>query len=185
MERYKEKNPTSSHEVVIGWIGSRSTLPYLERMKSILDDIALRYSASRLKIVADAFFECEKMPVTQKQWSYEEEIADLHTFDIGLMPLTDDPWSRGKCGFKLLQYMAVGIPAVCSPVGVNKDIIIDGVNGFCANSDQEWLYKIGILIGNPELRQAMGKRARENVISTYSTDCNAPKLMEVLHAAAH
>ena len=184
MGRYQEKPRLSSHDIVIGWIGSRSTLPYLERMKNILDDIALHYSTARLKIVADTFFECNKMPVTKKQWSYTEEIADLHSFDIGLMPLTDDPWSRGKCGFKLLQYMAVGLPAVCSPVGVNKEIITDGINGFSASSDQEWISKIGILIENLELRVAMGKLARETVISRYSTDYNAPKLLEVLHAAA-
>ena len=180
MERYKEKNPTSSHEVVIGWIGSRSTLPYLERMKSILDDIALRYSASRLKIVADTFFECEIMPVTQKQWSYEEEIADLHTFDIGLMPLTDDPWSRGKCGFKLLQYMAVGIPVVCSPVGANREIVSDGIDGFHASSDEDWVEKIGRLIRDAGLRIQMGKKGREKVKSLYSVELNKAKLLALL-----
>jgi glycosyltransferase involved in cell wall biosynthesis len=180
MERYTEKKPVSSHNVVIGWIGSRSTLPYLERIKSILDDIALSYSSARLKIVADDFFECEKMPVIKKQWSYEDEIADLHTFDIGLMPLTDDPWSRGKCGFKLLQYMAVGVPVVCSPVGVNREIVSDGIDGFHAGSDEDWIEKIGLLIRDADLRLQMGKRGREKVKNLYSVELNKTKLLALL-----
>ena len=185
MERYKEKPPTSSQEVVIGWIGSHSTLPYLERMKNILDDIALRYNTARLKIVADTFFECEKMPVTKKQWSYEEEIADLHTFDIGLMPLTDDPWARGKCGFKLLQYMAVGIPVVCSPVGVNLEIVSDGIEGFHARSDEDWVEKTGRLIRDAALRTQMGKRGREKVKSLYCAELTRAKLLALLTGLSH
>jgi glycosyltransferase involved in cell wall biosynthesis len=182
MDRYIERpSVVSSESVVLGWIGSSSTLSYLEKMKNVWDALYDRFSNVRLKIVADKFFDCDRIPVIKKQWRYEEEIDDLHSFDIGLMPLTDDPWSRGKCGFKLLQYMAVGIPAVCSPVGVNRTIVTDGVNGFWANDDAEWIEKIGALISNDKLRLQMGKIARETVLKRYSVDIAIKQLLKLLN----
>lgn len=180
MNRYTEKPlMASSDSVILGWIGSSSTLFYLERMKNVWDSLYKLFPNIKLKIVADKFFDCENMPVIKKQWSYEGEIQDLHTFDIGIMPLTDDPWSRGKCGFKLLQCMAVGIPVVCSPVGVNKDIVTDGINGFLADRDEEWIEKIGILIKNDKLRLQMGKMARETVLAHYSVNIAIRQLIEI------
>ncbi len=180
MDRYKEKPAgISSESLVLGWIGSSSTLMYLERMKNVWDAIYDRFHDISLKIVADRFFNCDRIPVIKKQWTYEDEIVDLHTFDIGLMPLTDDPWSRGKCGFKLLQYMAVGIPAVCSPVGVNSEIVTDGLNGFLAGEEDEWLEKLGALIKDIQLRSEMGKLARETVKKRYSTEVNSKKIKEL------
>jgi glycosyltransferase involved in cell wall biosynthesis len=186
MERYTER-PTASESksLLLGWIGSSKTLMYLENMKSIWDTIYDRFPHVKLKIVGDRFFHCERMPVIKKPWKYEEEIDDLHSFDIGLMPLTDDPWSRGKCGFKLLQYMAVGVPAVCSPVGVNREIVSDGLNGFWARNEQEWIDKLSTLIRDRQLRLHMGKKTRETVIKNYSTEINKHKLLEVLHFHHH
>lgn len=104
----------------------------------------------------------------------------MHSFDIGLMPLTDDPWSRGKCGLKLLQYMAVGVPAVCSPVGVNADIVVEGINGFFANNDREWLEKLSVLILDRNLRLKLGQEARKTVLSRYSTTASGKKLLVLL-----
>lgn len=186
MDRYIERPPVASSEsVILGWIGSSSTLFYLEKMKNIWDAIFDRFSYVKLKIVADKFFDCDRIPVIKKQWRYEEEINDLHSFDIGLMPLSDDPWSRGKCGFKLLQYMAVGIPAVCSPVGVNRTIVTDGVNGFWTKDEKEWLEKLSILIQNSQFRVQMGNKARETVIRNYSTEVNSKKLLEILKIATN
>ena len=180
LERYTEKTAHQSDAIVLGWIGSGSTLVYLEKIKDILDAVFDRFPNVRLKIVSDTFIDCRKMPVIKKQWNADDEISDLHTFDVGLMPLTDDPWSRGKCGFKLLQYMAVGVPAVCAPVGVNREIVTDGVNGFWAEKENEWIERLSVLIRDSKLRLTMGKKARETVIKNYSTEQNCMKLADIL-----
>ena len=117
----------------------------------------------------------------KKQWDFEDEIQDLHSLDIGLMPLIDDPWSRGKCGFKLLQYMASGIPSVSSPVGVNKEIIKDGVNGMLATEESEWIEKITMLIKDANLRNSIAKRGRKRVVENYSLDENSKELITLFN----
>ena len=185
MARYGEKPcEKASGVVTLGWIGSRVTLFYLEMMKDALDEVFERHPSARLKIVADKFFDCAKMPVIKKKWNYEEEIADLHSFDIGLMPLTDDPWSRGKCGFKLLQYMAIGVPGVASKVGVNSEIIEHGVNGFLALNRGEWVDCLSRLIEDVALRKSLGQEARRTVKERYSLEVNAPKLKKIIFEAA-
>lgn len=169
----------------IGWIGSSTTLFYLENMKSLWDAVFDKFPYVKLKIVANKFFDCDRIPVVKKLWKYEEEIDDLHTFDIGLMPLTDDPWARGKCGLKLLQYMAVGIPVVCSPIGVNSEIVTDGINGFWAEDEKEWLEKISILIQNASLRTEIGLRARDTVSKYYSTEITSKKIKEIINSLKH
>lgn len=182
MSRYVERPLRgASGSITIGWIGSGTTLFYLERMKHVWDAIFDMFPHTVLKIVADRFFECMRMPVIKKQWGYAEEIDDLHSFDIGVMPLTDDPWSRGKCGFKLLQYMAAGIPAVCSPVGTNREIITEGVNGFWAEGNDEWVDKVGRLIRSAELRVEMGRKARATVFEGYSTEVSGRKILELFN----
>ena len=116
----------------------------------------------------------------KKNWSATDEIDDLHSFDIGLMPLSDDVWTRGKCGFKLLQCMAVGLPVVCSPVGANREIVTDGVEGFWAARQEEWVEKLTTLADDAELRQAMGNRGRDKVLRRYSLKANIPLLLQVL-----
>jgi glycosyltransferase involved in cell wall biosynthesis len=180
MERFIEK-PENGYrsKLTIGWIGSSATLHYLEDMKEILDMIYDLHPEVQLKIVGNTFFDCERMPTIKKEWNYDEEITDLHSFDIGLMPLTDDPWSRGKCGFKLLQYMAVGIPAVSSPVGVNKEIIKDGENGMLAESKESWINKLSLLLKDGNLRRDIGKRGRIAVMNDFSAKKNVIKLIKI------
>lgn len=181
MDRYVPKaGADNDGAVTLGWIGSASTVFYLERIRGVLDKIFERHPNTRLKIVSDRFCDLDAMPVEKKMWSLEDEIADLHSFDIGLMPLTDDPWSRGKCGFKLLQYMAVGVPPVCSPVGVNSEIVSHGENGFCATDEREWLDCLGRLISDGALRKRLGTEARRTVEERYSLGVNAPRLAAVL-----
>ncbi len=154
--------------LVIGWIGSRSTLMYLEGLRGVFEEIGRRYGESvLLKVVCDDFPESMGLPVERKVWDAREESADLRSFDIGLMPLTDDPWTRGKCGFKLLQYMAVGVPAVASPVGVNVEIIRDGENGFIAGEPGEWVDVLSTLIEDLELRRRIGRAGRESLKGRY------------------
>ncbi|MBI5560484.1 MAG: glycosyltransferase [Deltaproteobacteria bacterium] len=183
-ERYREKK--GKHEdscVTLGWIGSGSTLFYLERMRATFDELFERRPNTRLKIVADRFFECGRMPVVKKRWNYGEEAEDLGSFDIGLMPLSDDVWARGKCGFKLLQYMAAGVASVASAVGVNKEIISHGANGFLAGKDSEWLKHLSELVSDRALRDRFGEEARKTVYERYSTAVNAPKVKAVLVGA--
>jgi glycosyltransferase involved in cell wall biosynthesis len=165
--------------VTLGWIGSAGTIKYLGEIRGILDLLGERFPFVRLKVVSDAFVSFNRIRIEKKKWTSEDEISDLHSFDIGLMPLTDDSWSRGKCGFKMLQYMAAGIPVVCSPVGVNREIIQDGVQGYWAGSQDEWFKKLSVLIEDKILRERMGGQGRKRVEEFYSLEVNAPKLIEI------
>jgi glycosyltransferase involved in cell wall biosynthesis len=117
-------------------------------------------------------------------WRAETEVPALSAIDVGLMPLPDDEWSRGKCGLKALQYMALGIPPVVSPVGVNSAIVQDGINGFHACTDEEWVDRIALLLRDPELRRRLGAAARLTVETTYSARVQAPRMAAVLRQAA-
>ena len=105
---------------------------------------------------------------------------DLRTFDIGIMPMPDNKCTRGKCGFKAILYMSMAIPCVCSAVGVNKEIITDGVNGYLADTDDEWAEKLSLLISSPELRKRIGVEGRRIVEEKYSLRVNAPKFLDIL-----
>jgi len=166
--------------ITIGWLGSSSTLKYLKDLAPVFEDLFKVFPNTRLKIVCDDFFDLPSMPVIKKRWSLEEEVEDLKSFDVGVMPLTHDLWSQGKCGLKILQYYSVGLPVVCSPVGVNKDIVKDRENGFWAQNKDEWKYGLGELIQDEALRRTLGGRGRATVERSYSLDVNAPRLLEVL-----
>ena len=118
-----------------------------------------------------------------RRWSYESEVQDLQTADIGVMPLFDDEWARGKCGLKLLQYMAVGLPALASPVGVNRDIVRHGENGFLAATEEEWHRHLAALCRSSELRRRIGEAARATVHAQYSLTYWGPALAERYAAA--
>jgi glycosyltransferase involved in cell wall biosynthesis len=124
------------------------------------------------------------MKVIKKNWNSEEEVADLRGFDIGLMPLVDDPWSWGKCGLKIIQYQGVGVPVLCTPVGVNRDLVEDGVNGFYATTPGEWEEKLSILIENAPLREQMGRKGRKKVLENYTYQVCAPRLFSILKRVA-
>jgi hypothetical protein len=137
-----------------------------------------------LKIVCDVFFDCDQMKVIKKYWSSEEEVSDLQSFDIGLMPLVDDPWSWGKCGLKIIQYQGVGVPVVCTPVGINRDLVEDGVNGFYAMTPEQWEEKLSILIEDSALREKMGLEGRKRVLSRYTLQTCGPRLLSILEQVA-
>ncbi len=182
MDRYTARNEGNgkTNEVVLGWIGSRGTLRYLQDISPALEELGQQWPGLKLKIVANDFFDLQHLEVIKKPWSSEDEISDLHSFDIGLMPLSDDVWTRGKCGFKLLQCMAVGLPVVCSPVGVNAEIVTEGREGFQATTREDWVTKLGTLIADSQLRREMGRRARQQVEKVYSLGANAPLFIEYL-----
>lgn len=118
-------------------------------------------------------------------WSEDTEVDAIQSMDIGVMPLPDTPWARGKCGYKLIQYMACGLPVVASPVGVNKEIVEHGVNGFLAESDAEWRTAIEALISDPDLRRRMGAAGRKKVENEYSLQVWGPNVANMLHRVAN
>ena len=163
-------------ELVIGWTGSHSTLVYLHLILPVLQELEKKYSFTFL-VIADKKPDLSLNSLQFRPWSKETEIQDLMRLDIGLMPLSDDLWSQGKCGFKALQYMALGIPAIASPVGVNNQIIEDGVNGYLCDSPDKWYHKIETMILNPGLRKTFGKNGREKVIQKYSVLSNTDNFL--------
>ncbi len=172
--------PPAQGRVVIGWIGSHATIGYLEMLRDVWEEMGRRYPEVELKIICDTFFDCGHIRVNKVAWSKDIEDAELKGIDIGVMPLTDDPWSRGKCGFKILQYFASGIPAVCSPVGVNRDVVRHGVTGLWAGTRDEWLAHLARLVEDPGLRQKMGLAGRKLLEDGYTVEVNAPKLLSIL-----
>ncbi len=174
-KKYSEKNDN----ITLGWIGATGSIHYLEKMKPVFEALGKKYEDLRLKIICNVFFDCDNITVEKKLWSGQEEVADIQSLDIGLMPLLDDPWSHGKCGLKILQCLATGVPVVCSPAGINREIVEDGVHGFWANTQEEWIEKLGILINDHDLRKRMGMEGRKRVIEHYSLKANAPRMLKI------
>jgi glycosyltransferase involved in cell wall biosynthesis len=166
--------------VTIGWLGSSSTLKYLKKLMPTLERLYMRHPHFQLKIVCDQFLDSFIVPVIKRKWSAETEEADLKSFDIGVMPLTDDLWSQGKCGLKILQYFGAGVPTVCTPVGINRDIVQDSINGFWAQDERQWEDRLLTLIQEEGLRREMGLIGRKTVENLYTIDVNAPRLLDIL-----
>ncbi|MDT8274108.1 MAG: glycosyltransferase family 4 protein [Desulfomonilia bacterium] len=182
IEHYSMKEyPVKKDMVTIGWIGDHGSIHYLERLRPVWDEIGRKYPGRvELKIICDIFFDCEDIPVKKIPWSSDTEVEELRDIDIGVMPLMDDPWSWGKCGLKILQYYGVGVPAVCTPVGINRDVVTDGINGFWAQSYHEWIQKIEKLIDDSALRMSMGKAGRRTLEEGYNDLVNAPRILEAI-----
>lgn len=179
-KRYPQKESVDSANVILGWVGGGKSLVFLKSLQAALDRIHEQYKNTVLKIVCNDFFGGGQMPIIKKEWSEPEEVQDITSFDIGLAPLPDDPWSRGKCGTKLLQCMAAGVPSIASPVGVHNEIIKDSINGFLAADDNEWIDKLGRLVKNASLRKQIGLAGRRTVETGYSINTNAPKLLDII-----
>ena len=167
-------------EVVLGWIGSATTLPYLDLIAAPLARLAHRFPGVQLRVIGADDLDLEGIPAETKPWNLEEEVDDLRGFDIGLMPIPDDPWTRGKGGYKLLQYMAMGLPVVTSPVGVNQEIVRDGENGFWARTPAEWEECLARLIADPQLRLEMGRRGRAAMEAKYALEVASRRLLDLL-----
>jgi len=162
--------PRPSHQgVCIGWNGSFSTVPYFEAITPVLGRVKEQFGDGvYFKLIGDAAYRHPGLGIVGQAWQEKTEVEDTLEFDIGLMPLPDDRWSRGKCGFKALLYMALAIPALASPVGVNSAIIKDGVNGYLPGDEDSWIEKLGRLIVDDDLRAEMGRRGRQTVVERYS-----------------
>ncbi len=176
---YTSKN-APVNKVVIGWTGSHSTLKYLTEIVPMLQKILFEYPQVEFKVIADQNPTLLSLPsVSFIPWNPATEIEDLMRFDIGIMPLPDDKWAKGKCGFKALQYMALAFPAVASPVGVNSKIIDHSINGYLCNTPQDWETALRKLIEEPELRKSMGANGRMKIIEHYSVLSNASTFLSL------
>jgi glycosyltransferase involved in cell wall biosynthesis len=157
--------------VVIGWTGTHSTLPYLNELIPVLQRLEKKFPIT-VRIISNKNPELPLQRFEFVPWKKETEIQDLNAFDIGLMPLTDDAWAKGKCGFKALQYMALEIPCVASPVGVNSDIIRHGLNGFLCASQHEWEQTLAAIIAEKEMQKKVGVAGRQTVVESFSVLSN-------------
>lgn len=173
-EEYQKKEvPDKGEAICIGWSGSFSTIKHFETVIPVLKEIKEKYQQQVcFKVIGDGNYKHEDLEIIGLGWSKETEIEDLSEIDIGLMPLPDDEWSKGKCGLKGLQYMALEIPTIMSPVGVNTEIIEEGVNGFLATTNNEWVDKISVLIDSEEIRKRIGINGRVTVVDKFSVDAN-------------
>lgn len=154
-------------KLVVGWTGSHSTLIYLPMVTPVLEELQKKYAFNFL-VIANKNPELKLRDWSFVKWNTTTEISDLQKIDIGIMPLTSDKWSEGKCGFKVIQYLGLGIPAIASPVGVNKEIIEQEINGFLAEEDNEWSTYLETLIADAELRKRTGESGRKKIVENYS-----------------
>jgi hypothetical protein len=181
--RYRGKAYEEREKVNIGWIGDHGSIHYMESYKDVWEELGARYGGRvALTIICDTFIDTKKIETRKVPWTYEKEVEHLMDLDIGVMPLFDDLWSQGKCGFKIIQYLGVGVPAVCTPVGINRDVVDDGVNGFWARTREEWVEKLALLIEAPALRAGMGREGRRKIMEHYTVQACAPKLAEWMKA---
>ncbi|MDP3964642.1 MAG: glycosyltransferase family 4 protein [bacterium] len=186
-ERYTPHEDKHKNRVCLGWIGSQVNFPYLASLEPVFQQLHDRYPGRLyLKVISDGRFatksglECLNVP-----WSEKTEIAEMGEFDIGLMPLADTQWARGKCAFKAIQYMALGIVPAVSPIGANTQVVTNGQNGMWANSQAEWVAAISRLIQDPDYRNLMGQAARERALSQYTLNTAYPRLRQVLIEMNH
>jgi glycosyltransferase involved in cell wall biosynthesis len=179
--RYPLAEPVlASDGVQLVWIGSSSTLRGLQATAPLLEEVGRRVPGLRLKVICDRFLELKRLPVVRCPWVEETEAAELAGADVGISWVPDDQWSRGKCGLKVLQYMAAGLPVVANPVGVHVEMVRHGDNGFLAETPAQWAEAVGRLARDPALRRRLGRAGRRRVESDYSVTAGAARWLNVL-----
>lgn len=167
-----------TEKFVIGWTGSHSTIQYLDELLPVFEELEKKYSFE-LHIISDGKPKFKLKSLVFKPWNKDTEIEDLMCFNVGLMPLSDDRWAKGKCGFKALQYMSLGIPALVSPVGVNATIVEDGVDGFICETLGDWKNRIVSLMEDRELLIKLSKNTRKKIIDKYSVASNKENFLKL------
>ena len=183
IERYQPINEKPGTETVLVWIGSRSTKKYLVDVLPLLENASTTIKNLRLKVIADFELHSDVLSINNIPWSLATETEELASSTIGIAPMTDDPWTRGKCGLKVLQYMASGLPVITSPYGVNRDLVEEGETGFHAESGQQWLEAIQALAGDATRATAMGTAGRQKCESQFTLPAIFKKLLHTLESA--
>jgi len=181
---YQTTTATAADPPTVVWIGSPENLIYLEMIRPALARLSVRHPTLKMRVICSQFPLWPEINVESIAWSSASEAGSLAAAHIGVMPLTDDAWSRGKCAFKLLQYMAAGLPCVASPVGANTEAVIDGVNGFHARTVDDWERSLQSLIESPELRARFGANGRAHVESSYAMRRYQERYLELLRRLA-
>jgi glycosyltransferase involved in cell wall biosynthesis len=169
-------------DVQLVWIGSSSTLNGLERCRPLLEQVGAENPGVRLKLICDRFLRFDRLPVVESPWSEPTETQELAGADIGISWLPDDAWSRGKCGLKVLQYLAAGLPVVANRVGVQSEMVQHGTTGYLAETPAQWAESIRRLANDPALRQRLGRAGRRLVQERYSVTVAAERWLRVLEA---
>lgn len=173
----------SNKKIVIGWSGSISTIKHFEMVIPVLKKIQTKYPGkTEIHVIGQGAYSHPDIEIISKNWSPNTEVEDLAVFDIGIMPLPNDEWVKGKCGLKGLSYMACGVATVLSPVGVNTDIIQHQKNGLLAGSQEEWIHALSYLIENPEIRGQLGHAGRQTVVEKYSVEAHKQHYIAVLNS---
>lgn len=182
-ERYRPKDHGDpGNGVTVGWLGTPGGLAHLKGLAGVFRDVSGKVERLRLKIVSSDFIDLPGVEVIKKRWRLEEEVADLQSFDIGIMPLQDSLWTRGKCGYKILQYMGVGLPVVASPVGINAELVRHGETGFLASEAPAWREALELLATDRTLRARMGAAGRTQIIQRYSLSTYTEDYQDLLRS---
>jgi glycosyltransferase involved in cell wall biosynthesis len=176
IEKINNKN---KKQLIVGWIGTPKTSHYLHSLREVFKSLKSEYEVRFIGVGASRQ-SLGDLPVEPQEWSEFTEVELIRQFDIGIMPLSDSPWERGKCGYKLIQYMACGLPVVASPVGVNKVIIDQNVNGLLANDNEQWKKALSFLLSNSTKRKEMGMNGRRKVEEWYSIQVQAPRIKNLI-----
>jgi glycosyltransferase involved in cell wall biosynthesis len=173
---------TSEYLPIVGWVGQRATAPNLASLKEIFERLLAKRLARLVAIGIDA--NSLGLPMESVKWNEGTEVNSISSFDVGIMPLHNEPFEQGKCGYKLIQYMACGLPVIASPVGINRKIVEHGVNGFLADTPAQWEQALLTLLADITLRKRMGAEGRRMVEKQYCLQVTGPRLVAVLKEAA-
>jgi glycosyltransferase involved in cell wall biosynthesis len=177
------RDQLASGPLVIGWTGTHSTLKYIKPVLPVLARLEAEGFEFEFRVISNQVPEIvvPLRSLTFVPWRKETEIIDLSSFHFGIMPLEDDPWANGKCAFKALQYMALGMPAVVSPVGMNTEVVQDGYNGYICQTSDEWYEALHKLLTNTQLRVQLGRAARKTVENQYSVKSNVINFLKLFN----
>jgi glycosyltransferase involved in cell wall biosynthesis len=177
LERYEVASASDDGKVIVGWIGSPSSVKYLDTIAAVLAVLSKEFPF-KLRVIG-ASISIPGVDVECRPWSESTEVQEIQQFSVGVMPLIDSDWERGKCGYKLIQYMACGVPVIGSPVGVNEEIINER-NGILASTPEEWLRAFRMLLADRMLRRTMGNQGRIDVVNKYCVQMTAPRIAELI-----
>jgi glycosyltransferase involved in cell wall biosynthesis len=164
---YRPVERAPNEKIVVGWTGSSTSQTHLEMFADVLRELLSRRNVE-IRVQSNRRPDLPGLPFVWLPWSAQTEVQELNGFDIGIKPMPDNPWSRGKCPMKEIQYMSMAIPTVCSAVGASRELIQHGKNGFLASSKEDWLRSLEALIDDPGLRQSVGKAGQRTVQQHYS-----------------